>query len=393
MSRRPQICFTFVGTVSRDSRLRRFARAAAAIADVSVLTLTDEPAATLHGVAIVSIPRGPSLRSALPRFWRMGADALPAGGADALPAGGADALPAGGADLYIAADLYSLPLAARLAAAGSSGLIYDSRELYRAIAALEGRRLMQGFWSALERRYARRAHAVLTVNDSIAEILRAEFDDVRVLHNYPDAVEDRASNGSNRLREALGIPADQRILLSQGGLQRGRGALLCVNALAQVDAAALVFLGDGPLRDEILLHARVHGVEDRVHVHPAVPSDELLSWTAGADVGLCMIENLGRSYYLSLPNKLFEYMAAGLPVVGSDFPEIGRVLRASGAGIPVPADNPDALAESLRQLLADSARLEELRQRSVDARTAYQWQSEETLFRSLLEEQLRKTAD
>jgi glycosyltransferase involved in cell wall biosynthesis len=374
MPRRQHICFTFVGTITRDSRLRRFVRTAASVADVSIIVLTDDVSPALPDAAVVPIPRGASLRSALPQFWRTGADVLPAGGAD----------------LYLAADLYSLPLAARLAAAGQSGLVYDSRELYRAIAALEGRWLTQRFWSWLERRYARRADAVLTVNNSIAEILRAEYGDVRVLHNYPDAVADSASSGSDRLRKALDIPAAQRILLSQGGLQSGRGALLCVDALSRIDGAALVFLGDGPMRDEILLHARVQGVQDRVHVLPAVPSDELLSWTAGADVGLCMIENLGRSYYLSLPNKLFEYIAAGLPVVGSDFPEIGRVLRESGAGMPVPAENADVLAETLRQLLADPARLETLRRRSRAARTEYQWRSEESLFHSLLEEQLRK---
>ncbi len=377
MPRRQHICFTFVGTVTRDSRLRRFVRTAAQIADVSILVLTDDPSASLPDATVVSVPRKSSLRHSLPQYWRTAADSLPSRGAD----------------LFFAADLYSLLLAARLAAAGSARLVYDSRELYRAIAGLEGRWLTQRFWSWLERRYARRADAVITVNGSIADILASDYARVQVLHNYPDAVADRAPDGSGRLRSAFNISGTQPVLLSQGGLQRGRGALLCIDALARIDDAALVFLGNGPMRDEILLHAQVQGVGDRVHVHPAVPSGELLQWTAGADIGLCMIENLGRSYYLSLPNKLFEYIAAGLPVVGSDFPEISRVLRESGAGIAVPPENADALADTLRQLLTEPARIDALKRRSQAVRTQYQWSGEEPKLRTLLEELLERRED
>lgn len=377
MPPRPQICFTFVGTVTRDSRLRRFVRTASAIADVTAVVLTGDDAASLSEATVLSVPHSGSLRRALPRFWRTGTERLPAGGAA----------------LYVAADLYSLPLAARLAERHGRPLVYDARELYRAIAALRGRGLMQLFWTRLEQRYARRATTILTVNDSIADILRADYDDVRVVRNYPDGMADAGTGDGGRLRSALGIPAAQRILLSQGGLQRGRGALLCVDALAQLDDAALVFLGDGPLRDDILLHAQVQGVRERVHVHAAVPSAELLTWTASADVGLCMIENLGRSYFLSLPNKLFEYIAAGLPVVGSDLPEIARVLRESGSGVTVPPGDAGALADALRALLAEPAQMATLRERSRAARAHYQWTGEEQKFRAMLEELLDADRD
>ncbi|MBN1447352.1 MAG: hypothetical protein JXA28_05425, partial [Bacteroidetes bacterium] len=133
MSDAPHICFTFVGDVTRDSRLRRFRQAAAEIGRVSLVS--------------TSLTSSASLRRELPRFWRSGREE-----ARALHA-----------DLYLAADLYSLPIAAAAARHAGSPFIYDARELYRSIAALVGRPVMQHFWSLLEQRYTRRAHTVLTV--------------------------------------------------------------------------------------------------------------------------------------------------------------------------------------------------------------------------------------
>ena len=430
----PHICFTFVGDVTRDSRLRRFRQAASEIADVSLVTLSvsasradeerhdaadsarvpsDTPADPGSAAAVSGsssshespASRGSSpalepspssrhfhlerfgrqlrfrplapavLRALLPRFWREGARA-----AAMLDA-----------DLYVAADLYALPAAAWAARRTGSPLLYDARELYRAVAALSHRPLMQRFWQLLERRYARGAHAVLTVNESIAEILRGDFPAVHVVRNLPDwkqAPAELRETSADRIRSALGIASDRTVLLSQGGVQRGRGALVCIDALAALPECELVFLGDGPMRDDVRLHAEVCGRAEQVHLHPAVPSDVLPQWTSSADIGLCVIENLGESYYLSLPNKLFEYMAAGVPVVGSDFPEIGAVLRDSGAGIPVDPSDAASVARGVRRMLDEPGLLERMREGCRSAAKEYHWDSEREAFMDVLREAL-----
>ncbi|MBN1447376.1 MAG: glycosyltransferase, partial [Bacteroidetes bacterium] len=130
---------------------------------------------------------------------------------------------------------------------------------------------------------------------------------------------------------------------------------------------------------------QVQRVADRVHVLPAVPSEELQQWTASADIGLCMIENLGSSYFLSLPNKLFEYIAAGLPVVGSDFPEIGRVLRESGSGVAV-APEAGLVAEAVHTLIDEPAALQRLHENSRAAAAVYHWDREKPAFQEILAE-------
>lgn len=404
MSARPSICFTFVGEVSRDSRLRRMAYTAAGVADVYVIQLgtsgrgrdgalqeekdgkdgnegkkwrdgndgkMEEFGDAGQGqFRVMTFEKRGSLRQALPRFWRQASAALRGINAD----------------INIASDLYSLPGAAWAAGKTGRPLIYDARELYSSVAALQDRGLMQQFWTRVEADYGCRAITVLTVNDSIAALLRERFSDVRVLRNLPDFSQPVSSR---KLREVLGIPSERRILLSQGGLQRGRGALLLVDAIGTLTDCHLVFLGDGELRGEIEAAAAINGVDDRVSVLPAVASAELAQWTASADVGLCLIENLGQSYYLSLPNKLFEYIACGVPVVGSDFPEIGRVLRDSGAGIAVNPTDPQLLVRAIRTLLDDPARYARVRAACLNASKEFHWDAESARFSALLTSLLR----
>jgi glycosyltransferase involved in cell wall biosynthesis len=97
-----------------------------------------------------------------------------------------------------------------------------------------------------------------------------------------------------------------------------------------------------------------------------------------------MIENLGQSYYLSLPNKLFEYFAAGLPVIGSDFPEIGQVLRTSGAGIAVDPAEAGALAAAINLVLGDADMVMRMKQQATTAAATYTWGGEEGRFSALL---------
>jgi len=176
------------------------------------------------------------------------------------------------------------------------------------------------------------------------------------------------------------------IILSQGGVQRGRGVDIALRAIREIEHAALVFLGDGPLREHILRSAEHPDCRGRVHVVRAVPAKQLLAWTCSADIGLCLVENLGRSYYLSLPNKLFEYIAAGIPVVGSDFPEIGRVLHDTEAGIAVSPDDFEAVVRTLRMMLYDRELREKFRKNCLMAAPKLQWSTEENLLLSSVKE-------
>ncbi|VAW00363.1 hypothetical protein MNBD_ACTINO02-3153 [hydrothermal vent metagenome] len=172
------------------------------------------------------------------------------------------------------------------------------------------------------------------------------------------------------LRGELDIPAGQAILLYQGSIQENRGIEPAIDAVAMLDGCVLVVVGYGYHRTTLETSVKARGLEEKVKFFGPIPNDELLDWTAAADIGLCNIINSSLSYYTSLPNKLFEYIMAGIAVIGSDSPEIGRVVAAEAVGVACDPANPNALADATRTILKD---LERYKAASRDARARHHW--------------------
>jgi glycosyltransferase involved in cell wall biosynthesis len=124
----------------------------------------------------------------------------------------------------------------------------------------------------------------------------------------------------------LGLPDDYRLLvLYQGLIREGRGLPALIEAVRTIDAVRLVLVGEGDFKAEVQRLADPLG--SRIAIHPFVPPDDLPPLTACADLGACLIEPRTESLRLSLPNKLFEYLSAGVPVLASPLPEIRRVVE------------------------------------------------------------------
>ena len=325
-------------------------------------------------------------------------DALPGGATltvlDVAPGGGPlafwrahravrDAALARPAGLYLASDLYTLPALAAAARRHRARLVYDSRELYTALDSAHGRPYVGAVWGAVERRAIPRTDAVLTVGDAIADRLRDRYGIARptVLHNAPE-VEDGAPPDRDALRRALALPDDGRmVVLYQGLFRDGRGLRALTEAARAVEGVRLVLVGEGALEGEVRTWGA--GLGDRLVVHPFVPPDRLAALTPGADIGACLIEPLTESLRLSLPNKLFEYLAAGVPVLASPLPEIRAVVD-RGVGVLADPSDPEAVAEALHQAL-DPGRRARWAAAAPAALAPYTWNEGRRTFRALLD--------
>ncbi|RME51437.1 MAG: glycosyltransferase, partial [Caldilineae bacterium] len=180
---------------------------------------------------------------------------------------------------------------------------------------------------------------------------------------------------SDLLRRKLGIPPDRKIVLYQGAVSAGRGLETMAAAVRQIPDVAGVVLGSGALLENYRAQVAA-GEWPRMHLPGKVPLAELPAHTASADVGLALIQNTCRSYYFALPNKLFEYMQAGIPVVGSDLPEIARVIREYDVGEVTDPDDPVAVAAALRRLLDDPERYARARANTARAAEVLNWEGE-----------------
>lgn len=267
----------------------------------------------------------------------------------------------------------------------SPKLVYDAHELETERNGLGG--FQKRVAKVQERLLIRHVDHVLVVSEAIADWYRKTYPGCRVtvVRNIPRT--DGAASAlpgepaSPLLRERFGIRSGV-VFLYQGALMRGRGIDLLLEAFAKAGPERhIVFMGYGPYEEKIRSYA------DRfpnVHFHPAVESAELLRHTAGADVGISLIENTCLSYYYCLPNKLFEYILAGLPVLVSDFPEMGRVVQELGNGWKTPVREEDLLALVTR-ITPESIAAK--RQGSLEARKQLGWHLEQErlleVYRSL----------
>ena len=343
--------FTNDTRVEREARtLTRAGYQVTVVADAAPgLPLRDER----DGVVVRRVPRRglnlPGLRF-LAHAHRL-RRAVERTGADIVHAHDADALQSAG------------PAARRLGAA----LVYDSHELWLGRTARGRSRLYdllnRAWYGWVERRHVPRAGLVMVANPGVAPELERRYGirGVRVVPNYPveeGAVEARELR---TLPEAAAIPVEAPIVLYLGVVMAHRGVEELVAAMARLPGAHLVCLGAGGGHVDVI-RAGVErlAIPDRVHFVPPVPSEQVVPYAASATIGVSIVQPASLSYRLALPNKLFQYMAASLPVVASDFPDVREVVEGSGAGVVVDPADVEAVAAAIGDLLRDPPRARRL---------------------------------
>ncbi len=291
------------------------------------------------------------------------------------------------AQVYHANDANTLPAAWLAARRTKAALLYDAHELEtgRNFGSSHLASVYRNVWAWPEKILIHKTRTVITVNTSVGdEIARLyQIPKPYVVMNCPVW---QPPQTSERLRRELEIPASYKIILYQGRVAAGRGIENFLTAIQQVQGTVGVVLGDGPSLEELRQRAQ-SGEWQRVYLPGKVPLSDLPDYTASADIGMVLIQPTCLSYRLSLPNKLFEYLHAGLAVVGSDLPEIGRVIREHQVGEVTDPDDTGMIAASLHRLLDDPDRLERVKANARQAAAHFTWQQESQrlleIYRSL----------
>ncbi len=289
------------------------------------------------------------------------------------------------ADVYHGHDLSGLPaaLAARRRSGGRA--IYDTHEIF-----LEsGLNVTRPGW--IRRRFAGREQAwiretstVLTVNEALATELARRYDAPRIvaIHNCPPRWQPPAEP-DRRLRAAIGCRPGEPIALYHGSFAPHRGLEQLAAALLEpgMDRVHAAYLGFGSLRGRLEAMARDDRYGGRLHVLDPVPPVEVVGWVSGADVDVMALQPSTLNHVLSTPNKLFESLAAGVPVVASDFPGLRSIVLDDPDGplgeVCDPAD-PAAIAAAIRRIVElPAAAAADLRRRCLTAaHERWNWETE-----------------
>jgi glycosyltransferase involved in cell wall biosynthesis len=256
-------------------------------------------------------------------------------------------------------------------------LVYDCHEYETEINGLRGIEKAAKKW--LERFLISHADQVITVSKSIA----AEYE--RLYHipkpqlvlNCPLYKEQRKFNF---FREKFGIRADQTIFLYQGGLSEGRGIELILKAFSglDVDKSVLIFMGYGPLEQYIQQRAQN---SDTIFFHPAVGPDVLLDFTSSADYGIIFYEDNCLNHSYCSPNKVFEYLMAGLPVLTSKLYELNRLVCTEGVGIVAEENSVAGFQKAVTKSLGQDYK--EIQENVFKARKKYCWENQEAILKEV----------
>jgi glycosyltransferase involved in cell wall biosynthesis len=264
----------------------------------------------------------------------------------------------------------------------SPRVVYDAHEHVRGLPGLPDETLAA--WVALEREHIRDVDAVITVSPKLSERLMRDHglrEAPRLVLNAP--LVDRFDPSSElSVRAAAGVEDATPLIVYAGGVHPERGLATLVMALPLLPEAHCAIVTNAPASEpvqDLLDLAAEHGCADRIHIVPYVPQDEVVNYLRTADVGVHTILRSGNAE-VALPNKLFEYLQAGVPMAVTAMPMMAELVREHGWGeVFAPGDH-EQLAAAIERLLADP---DAYRRRLADpaVRAAYSWERQaETLI-------------
>ena len=250
-------------------------------------------------------------------------------------------------------------------------IVYDAHEYETEINGLTGVQKKLAQW--LERLLIYYADKVITVSDAIANEYVRLYDipkPVLVLNTPPH----QDIGKRNLFRETLGISEEQTIFLYQGGLSKGRGIEVLIDTFRQItdNKSVIVFMGYGPLENLVIDTANKFS---NIYFHKAVAPDVLLDYTCSADFGISTIEDTCLSYRYCLPNKMFEYLMAEIPVIVSNLYEMRRLVEEYNVGIVAKENTSSGLKDAIERAL-------ELDQNTINnniqkVKQIYNWEEQE----------------
>lgn len=264
-------------------------------------------------------------------------------------------------------------------------LIYDSHEFELGRNAKRSK-LQMFYIKHLETFLMKRCAFSIMVNDSIAD----EVQRIHKLEQRPIVVRstpekwtiDQTEVQKVRTEFAGHFPAVGTILMYHGAVTSGRGVEKLLEVVYSMTGVNAVILGNGSEQylGSLKKLAEEYGITERILFHPAVPISKLWEYIGAADIGMITIPAVAKSYYYMLPNKFFENIQSETPIIGSDFPEISRLVNTYRLGLVCDPENTEEICSCVNKMITDKAFYEECKKNTMLAKEDLCWEKEKQVF-------------
>lgn len=277
-------------------------------------------------------------------------------------------------DLLVANDLDTLLPNFLVSRLKKIPLVYDSHEYFTEVPELQNRIFVKSVWITIEKWIFPKLKYVMTVSEPIASAYKQMYtNNILVVRNVSKITD----HITPYLREELGIIKDDLLIVIQGtGINVDKGVEELIDALKITSGVSLMIVGSGDVVPDLKIRVNNYGIDDKVKFIAAVPWEKLIRYTKSADLGMCLEKGTNLNYRYSLPNKLFDYISSGIPVIAGNLPETSKIIIENGFGVIIESVTPENISKALIEFKNCPGKLFELKQNAILTASKLTWEIE-----------------
>jgi glycosyltransferase involved in cell wall biosynthesis len=281
-------------------------------------------------------------------------------------------------------DLWTLPAVYFLRIIKKFNIVYDAHEYYEGLEIFNRNRIRKKLWMLAEQIAIRKVEVLITVSEPIAGLYHKKYphlQKIEVIRNLPQKESHSESTNHNILPKTT-----DKLIIFQGHFKPGRGLIKLIESMTLLDKVHLVLIGGGEIENDIREKIAHFGLKNKVSLIGYIPTDQLITTTSRADLGVVLFEKTSLNYTYALPNKFFEYIMAGIPILASNLDTFTEYLESYGLGMSVNPDNVEDIAQSIKLMLSDENKLKEWRDNARKASRILNWENESIKMNQIYED-------
>ncbi len=257
-------------------------------------------------------------------------------------------------------------------------LIYDSHEYFTEVPELIGRDRIRAIWLRIESYILPKLKTMFTVNETLAKIYSEKYHiPVHTIRNVPKLHKNETHSEEVQVRKKYGISSADHLIIYQGAVNKDRGLEELIEAFTFLPSIFhLIIVGTGDVHQALIEKTNTLKL-NQVHFAGQIPFNTLDQYTLEADLGVSLEKPTNLNYRYALPNKVFDYIAAGIPILVSPLPELCALLEKHNVGKHLPTHTPLDIAQTLQTMFSDEGQLQQWKANTLNARAEYCWEKEE----------------